>query len=244
MIVRRLRLRNFRSFHDAELRFDEGQNYIVGGNWQGKSSVVEGVAYALFGAPPQLRSAGAPVKLEHFLRDGASAGDVELSFCLGEHEYAIRRTLPAPASVRLTRDGLELATTKTRVGEALADLLAVDADFFLNVFYADQERLRRGIDLEPRERMAFVEELMGQENWRKCLEAIKAATKHVEGFLEDLASGGYDAFVEERDKLNAEIESDSERLRGLEVEIQQTRASLPKTKRKALRVDERTSFIP
>jgi DNA repair exonuclease SbcCD ATPase subunit len=238
MIVRSLRLRNFRSFQESELRFDAEQNYIVGGNWQGKSSVVEAIAFALFGALPAQRVAGASVKIEHLLTEGATAGEVELTFSLDEHEYRIRRTLPR-TSVKLTRDGVEIASAKKRVDEVLSDILAVDADFFLNVFYADQDRLRRSFDLDPKDRKVFVEELIGQEIWKKRIDGLRAAGRHLARFLADLSSGRFGAFVEEIDALSEEIEGDAERLEELEDEITEVRTSLPKTDRKTLRADEK-----
>jgi DNA repair exonuclease SbcCD ATPase subunit len=237
MIVRSLRLRNFRSFVNAELHFDDAQNYIVGGNWQGKSSVVEAIAFALFGVVPQQRVAGARVSVEHFLTDDAESGEVELAFSVGDENYSVRRTLPRK-SVVLARGGVEIASSKTRVAEKLADLLAVNASFFLNVFYSDQDRLRRSFDLEPKDRKLFVEELMGQQEWNERIDGLRKAARHLERFIEDLATGRFGAFVEALDSLTEEIDEDAERIRELAREIKEVRATLPKTQRMGLRREE------
>jgi DNA repair exonuclease SbcCD ATPase subunit len=143
MILRTLHLENFRSFASAHLTFGDKQNYIVGGNWQGKSSLVEGIAFALFGGDAFPRKvAGASFKAEHLVTDDATAGAVELVFSLGEHDYTVRRSLPR-SSVSLLLDGKQIASGKKPVEEKLKDLLAVDAKFFSNVFYADQDDLRK-----------------------------------------------------------------------------------------------------
>jgi DNA repair exonuclease SbcCD ATPase subunit len=143
VILRSLRLHNFRSFERGAVSFGDAQNYIVGGNWQGKSSLVEGIAFALFGGDAFPRKvAGASFRAEHFVTDGATSGHVELVFAVDEHEYTVRRSIPR-AVVALLRDGIQIASGKKPVEEKLYDLLAVDAKFFSNVFYADQDDLRK-----------------------------------------------------------------------------------------------------
>lgn len=48
MRIRRIRLVNFRSFDDFEVKLDPGLNLIVGANESGKSTIVEALAVALF----------------------------------------------------------------------------------------------------------------------------------------------------------------------------------------------------
>jgi len=49
MLIERLVLRNFKRFGDAEIRFRDGINGIIGNNGTGKSSIVEAILFALFG---------------------------------------------------------------------------------------------------------------------------------------------------------------------------------------------------
>jgi len=50
-MIKRVRLKNWRSHYDTDLRFDEGTNVIIGINGAGKSSVLEAIFFALFGPP-------------------------------------------------------------------------------------------------------------------------------------------------------------------------------------------------
>ncbi|MDP3829826.1 MAG: AAA family ATPase, partial [Ignavibacteriaceae bacterium] len=43
MILQELRLRNFRIHRDTNVSFSSGINYIVGGNGQGKTSILEAI---------------------------------------------------------------------------------------------------------------------------------------------------------------------------------------------------------
>jgi len=60
-----VKLHNFRSYGTADIEFSDSQNYVFGKNWQGKSSLMDGVAYALFGKQAfPTRLAGTAVKAE------------------------------------------------------------------------------------------------------------------------------------------------------------------------------------
>src|SRR6266851_2253243 len=241
MILRSLRLHNFRSFARASLSFGEQQNYIVGGNWQGKSSLVEGIAFALFGGDAFPRKvAGASFKAEHLVTDGATTGEVELVFCVGEREYTVRRSLPR-SSVSLLRDGAQIASGKKPVEEKLQDLLAVDAKFFSNVFYADQDDLRKSFDLTPAERRLFIERLIGQEVWLERVEGIRRAEKHLRQFIDDLASGRFGAFIDELDALTEEIGQTEVELKELQTDTARLRKHLPKNRRDLRGAESRDS---
>lgn len=106
MIIRRIHLKNFRSFEEAHLELSDRQNYVFGQNWQGKSSIVDAIGFALFGVevfPKKL--AGTAVKAEHLVcdRGNRATASVEVCFEADGHEYTLRRTIPR--EVVLARDG-------------------------------------------------------------------------------------------------------------------------------------------
>lgn len=231
MIVRALRLRNFRSFRAADLTFSEGQNYVFGGNWQGKSSIVEGIGFALFGREVLPRKlAGTVVKAEHLLRTRAEQGSVMLSFALDDSEYALERSLPL-SRVTLKRNGKEVASGSRRVDEALTEILELDAKLFQSIFYSDQDDLRRSLDLAPEQRRQFIERLLGQEVWRERFEGLRKTARHLEHFLDDLATGRFGAFVSQLDELTEAIEQRAERIDELECEIKELKKDFPGDRR-------------
>jgi exonuclease SbcC len=227
VIVRELHLSNFRSFREGHLTFAGSQNYIFGSNWQGKSSIVEAIAFALFGSQVIPRKfAGAAVKAEHLLTDGAERGSVRLTFDVGSREYTIKRSLP-PKTVSLYRDGVQIATSIRGVDEQIADMLGVDAKLFLSVFYADQDELRRSLDFSPEDRRRFVEGILGQELWRERVDALRGATRATEELVRELVSGKFGIFVAELDRLTAEISERRQDLRDLAKEVRGLGKALP-----------------
>ena len=79
MRIRRLRMVNFRSFRDFEVDLEPGLNLVVGPNESGKSTIVEGLAVALF-TDPTSRSRSVS-ELSRWGSSGATR--LELSF---EHD--------------------------------------------------------------------------------------------------------------------------------------------------------------
>src|SRR5712664_3646040 len=109
LIIKSLRLDNFRSFNQAQFDFVPGQNYIFGQNWQGKSSIVDAIGFALFGVDifPK-KVAGTSVSSDHLINEDSRHGSVELRFELDGREYSLRRSLPG-RKVSLMKGDQEVA---------------------------------------------------------------------------------------------------------------------------------------
>ena len=68
-MIRRLVLQNWRAYDRLELDLEPGTTFVVAPNGVGKSSIVEGARYALFGAVPPVRDGATRVSAD----EGASA---------------------------------------------------------------------------------------------------------------------------------------------------------------------------
>lgn len=85
MILEHVVLHNVRSHRHTEIIFEAGTTLLSGDVGAGKSSVLMGVEFALFGLGPQ--------KAEALLSKGEREGHVELRFSVGGKPYEIRRAL-------------------------------------------------------------------------------------------------------------------------------------------------------
>ena len=70
-----LKLHNFRNYENLELSFDPGVNLIVGNNAQGKTNLLEAIAYA--GSGKSFRAQ----KTSEMVRFGADFADIEAYAC-------------------------------------------------------------------------------------------------------------------------------------------------------------------
>src|ERR1035441_5065846 len=213
LIIKELELDNFRSFSHARLDFVPGQNYIFGQNWQGKSSIVDAIGFALFGVAifPK-KVAGTAVTSDHLVNEASKHGAVELRFEQDGFEYSIHRSLPG-GRVSLKKSDAEIAVGIRTVAEKLVALLGVDVKLFQNIFFSDQDDLRKSLEFSPEERRVFIERLLGVEEWKQRIESLRATRKALEEFLADLTSGRLGAFLTHIEELENEVASGQEELK-------------------------------
>jgi len=219
MILKQLKMENFRSYKFADIIFSRGQNYFFGRNWQGKTSIMDAIGFALFGKSifPG-RIAGSDVKIEHLVRDGATEGYVELVFEHNGKEYTLHRKCPSNL-VELRVDGKILGQTITTVKESLYEHFGLDSKLFSNVFYAEQDELRKILEASPEDRRIFVEMLLGFE----YLKDVKMSAKHtcddLLKFIEEITSGNIKTIIEMIDDVRRQTGEKERFVKNLEQDI-------------------------
>ena len=138
MILRSLELRHFLSHENSLINFDLGINLITGKNGSGKSSIIDGIKFALFGD-----SRGSSVV--DLIKRGRPETTVSLEFSIGPDIYRVTRTmaLGKNGSVRerdavLLKNDAEMARSVTGVNSALVDTLGISEELFLNSVFVEQ----------------------------------------------------------------------------------------------------------
>lgn len=209
MKLQRLVISNFRSYEKADVAFSAQQNYIFGRNWQGKSSVMDAIGFALFGkrAFPS-RLAGSAVRTEHLVHEGKGKGFVRLEFEHNGKTYLLTRECPRE-NASLTCGSKTLGATSTVVKEALHELLGIDEDLFASVFYSEQDELRKVLQIKPEERKVFIESILGFEYLKDMKLSAKHAFDGLHNWLEGFMSGNIKTAVE----MSTEIETNVQHLR-------------------------------
>src|SRR6058998_1532001 len=90
MKLQRLRLVNFRQHADTEIAFGDGITGIIGPNGSGKTSLLEAIAWAIYGNPA---ARGDKDSIRNLRAKARAPVRVELEFGLGAHEYRVVRGL-------------------------------------------------------------------------------------------------------------------------------------------------------
>ncbi len=165
---------------------------IAGPTGAGKTSVLDGICYALFG-----ESSGAergPGHLRSHHADPAKPTEVELDFALGEKRYRIRRrpewsrprrgggTTAAPAEValwELAPDG-SLGPPMERakeVKERIEALLGYRAGEFRQVVLLPQGRFRELLTASPRDRQDILRTLFRTTLYQRMEQALAEEAK-------------------------------------------------------------------
>lgn len=95
-MIRRLRLRNWRSYEDLRLRLEPGTTFVVAPNGVGKTSLVYGLAWGVFGQHSR-------VEPKACVRAGAESAEVELEVALPDgRRLSISRTTKRRGAPRAT----------------------------------------------------------------------------------------------------------------------------------------------
>ncbi|MCK4758294.1 MAG: SMC family ATPase, partial [Thermoplasmata archaeon] len=146
-----LQLKNYRRFRDLELEFPDGLVGVIGLNGAGKSSLLEAVAWVLYGNEKAIVRTGR----ESVKRQDSAHSDpceVVLEFELNRTMYRVQRRMVGKAltmTATLLADGKIMATGTKETTEAVVKLLGMDYKaFFISVF-AQQKELNALTTLQP-----------------------------------------------------------------------------------------------
>ncbi len=180
MRPRELTLRGFRSYRD-EVTFDFRDRRligIVGPIGAGKSSILDGVAFALFGKTPRVQKE--TKSLIHQLSDSAH---VRLVFEVDGETWQVTRALKRKGQgqvqlARLNEDGLAIETVvlEKPVRERVERLLGMDFDTFGRSVLLAQNRFAEFLLASDAPRNAVLKGVFGYERFDA---ALTAAREHV-----------------------------------------------------------------
>src|SRR5512132_3598136 len=169
MRLNSLRLTNFRQHCDTFVTFDTGLTGIIGANGSGKTTILEAIAWALYGQD----AARGKKETIRWMRAGAGAKvKVELDFEIGGHRYRVERGL---TQAELYLDGSEtpIATSLTGVSDMLRRRLGMSRDEFFNTYFTGQKELDVMAAMAPSERAQFLSRVLGYERLRTAQRLVR-----------------------------------------------------------------------
>ncbi len=136
-----LSIRNFKKFRYADLEFPNGLIGIVGGNGVGKSTIVEAIAWALYG------SKASNIKREliknTYARENESV-QVKLTVNIKNHDYIIYRVMKGKSLIpeaKLFSGNRPIAVGSREVDHKIEEILNIGFEDFMKTFYAKQKDL-------------------------------------------------------------------------------------------------------
>ncbi len=172
-----LDITNFRVIKRGRLEFPDKVIGIIGRNGAGKSSIIEAIAWALYGNQAA-RTGKDEIKATYAGKDENC--EVSLTFSINEEKYRVVRRLigrSERAEVDLFRgdatESVGVSETKTYVGQ----LLGLDWRGFLSSFLARQSELNALSDLQPSKRRDHIAGMLGIERLDKAIQKVKDDTR-------------------------------------------------------------------
>ena len=169
MRLNSLRLCNFRQHADSFITFDGGLTGIIGANGSGKSTILEAIAWALYG---QDAARGKKESIRSLRAGPGAKVKVELDFELGGHRYRVERGL---TQAELYLDGADspVANSLTGVSDMLRRRLGMSREEFFNTYFTGQKELDVMAAMAPSERAQFLSRVLGYERLRVAQRLVK-----------------------------------------------------------------------
>lgn len=168
-----LRLMGFRSYRDETVDFrHHGLVVISGDTGAGKTSILDGVSFALFGRTPELGGA------RELLTLGEQHGEVTLTFAAGGRTWRVTRRYGRDAAepahlLEQLDDGevIDRAVGAAAVNAHIVQLVGMTFQAFTSAVLLAQGRFAQFLQSAPKERDAILRELFGISG----LEAVRTA---------------------------------------------------------------------
>lgn len=175
MRLNSLRMLNFRQHARTEMTFGLGITAIIGPNGSGKTTVLEAIAWALYGQPA-IRGQRDGVR---FLGAGPRAPvEVELDFELGGHRFRITRGLTT-AAVYLDGSDSAVASSISAVNELVARRMGMTRTEFFNTYFTGQKDLAVMAAMGATERAQFLSRVLGYERLRAAQEIARETRRRI-----------------------------------------------------------------
>ncbi|WP_225369842.1 AAA family ATPase [Methanobrevibacter arboriphilus] len=170
MIFTRLTLKDFKSHKDSVIDFKPGISIIVGENGAGKSSILDGISFALFKQfNGKINDLVRITKNKH----SHELMSVSLEFISNGKEYIVNRTRGSTSKAELIVKDSDGGSTKISSGDSsvnkeIQTILEMDGELFLNAIYIQQGEIANLISKSPSEKKKLIGRLLGVESLEKA----------------------------------------------------------------------------
>lgn len=183
-----LSLQNFRQHAASFIGFGPGLTGIIGANGSGKSTILEGIAFALYGQPA---ARGKKESIKSLRAQPRATVRVELVVELAGHEYRIVRGLTS-AEVYIDRAATPIANTLTGATEQIQKVLGMSREEFFCTYFTGQKELAAMASMMPTERGKFLSRVLGYDRLAEAQESARKRRSTLVAELTGLRSGMQD----------------------------------------------------
>lgn len=203
MILRRLRLKNYRKYRSLDAEFPTGLIGVVGRNGVGKTTLIEAMAFALYGAEAS-RTKARGVRLDSCGPDERC--EVELEFSVAGEPYRIVRRLKGVNETQQVElyhgsNPEPLATQASGVQAAVRKLLGMDYGTFTRSVFSKQKEVDALSDARPEERRKAIQRMVGVDTVTRARDAVRTERREKEAEVEG-ARRAVEALPGKRDELH------------------------------------------
>ena len=175
MRLKKISLENIRSYKNQEIEFPSGSTLLSGDIGSGKTSILLGIEFALFGLQPGQKGSS-------LLKNGENSGSVALEFEVDGKDVKIERTLKKSKSISqedcyVTIDGERKETSVMELKSLILKILNYPSEFskkqnilYKFTVYTPQEEMKQIILQDPETRINTLRHIFGIDKYKKILE--------------------------------------------------------------------------
>jgi exonuclease SbcC len=185
--LKSIELINYRRFKDTLIEFPEGVIGILGLNGVGKSTIIEAIAWAMYGNQPTI----VRTTKEDLKRHGAAISDecaVKLEFELAGDKYLITRRMTGKnfqTSAEVSVNGRAEATSTKGVTALIEQRLGMDYQAFYTSVFAKQKELNALSDIEPAKRKSLIIRMLNIDSIDKAIKSVNIDKKELKTRLNE-----------------------------------------------------------
>jgi len=180
MYLQSIQLENYRRFQFAQTEFPDGIVGIIGNNGVGKSTLMEAIAWAMYGT---VAARTGKTEIKRLNAKPQEVCRVILNFELQGENYQVVRELKG-ASNQQDASVLINGKVASRGATAVANLIekTLDMDYrdFITSFYAPQKELNVLSDYPPYKRKEVLARMLGIERIDSALKCLRADIREIE----------------------------------------------------------------
>lgn len=161
-----LKLTNFKRHRELVIDFQVGINCLRGRNESGKTSLLQALSYALFGA----KTLPTPIEQTVTWGEPVNTLKVELAITVGDKVYNFKRS---KSGAEVTVNGSVFCTGQNEVSALAASLLGADATTASKLLLASQNGIRGALEEGPKALSLLIEDLADMAVFDTILEAAQ-----------------------------------------------------------------------
>jgi DNA repair protein SbcC/Rad50 len=175
MIIKKISLENIRSYENHEIEFPEGSTLLSGDIGAGKTSILLGIEFALFGLQPGKKGTA-------LLKNGKDSGGASIEFEVEGKEIVIERKLKRGKTVSqdycaITIDGEKKELSVTELKDKILEILNYPKEFakkqnllYKFTVYTPQEEMKQIILQDSETRINTLRHVFGVDKYKKIIE--------------------------------------------------------------------------
>ena len=237
-MITSIELGDFLAHAETKLEFEKGVTIFVGENGAGKSSIIDGITFSLFGQHTRKSNKG-------LIKRGSNQGYSKIEFSINGKQYETVRKIDSKGGLvatfsEITKEGrVEIAAgERKQFGESMTEqvekIIGMDFEKLKIASIVQQGELNSIINAKPKEFKELLNAIIGIDKLDVASESMKKVTKEFrEKIKTDLGYDDTHIDILERDfeKYQQDIKESEPEKNQLESEQQQIQDELKKLKK-------------